>query len=39
VNDAGASPTHQVSQRRSGEQLDKPAQNFENALELLRDLQ
>jgi hypothetical protein len=25
-NDAGASPTHQASQRRSGGQLDKPAQ-------------
>jgi hypothetical protein len=29
---------HQASQRRSGRQLDKPAQIFENALEFLRDL-
>jgi hypothetical protein len=33
--DAGASPTHQASQHRSGGQLDKPAQILKkNALKL-----
>jgi hypothetical protein len=30
--DAGASPTHQASQRGGGRQLDKPTRNFENTL-------
>jgi hypothetical protein len=34
--DAGASPTHQASQRGSGRQLDKPAQILKTPLELLR---
>jgi hypothetical protein len=36
--DAGASPTHQASQRGSGRQLDKPANFFlEFTLKLLRE--
>jgi hypothetical protein len=34
--DAGASPTHQASQRRSGGQLDKPAQILKLPWKLLR---
>jgi hypothetical protein len=36
--DAGASPTHQASQRGSGRQLDKPAQILKLPWKLLRDL-
>ena len=36
LSDAGASPTRQASQHGSGGQLDKPAQIFENTLELMR---
>jgi len=34
--DAGASPTHQVSQRGSGGQLDKPGKNLKLPSKLLR---
>jgi len=32
VCDAGASPTHQASQRGSGRQLDEPVQNLKRML-------
>jgi hypothetical protein len=36
--DAGASSTHQASQRRSGGQLDKPTQILKFPLKLLHDI-
>jgi hypothetical protein len=36
LSDAGASPTHQASQRGGGRQLDKPAQILKTLWELLR---